>query len=174
MQDMKMSTKWVKKSPPYGAWRVEPFAVFFSTLISHFRLGLLRCVVAGAFSSAAVAGVTNDPTLPPPEWLALQPVIAGKVTTSIEPPTEIQLVIIGRTRKFAMIDGQIVKAGDEYKGSKVLAVRSDQVIMGDAAKSLSMTPDVTKKTPLREYSQKKSLLVAPVNGEAPKVSGTNK
>ena len=73
-----------------------------------------------------------------------------------------------------MIDGQIVKAGDEHNGSKVLAVRSDQVLMEDAAKSLSMTPDVTKKLPLRVYSQNKKVLVTPINGEAPKVTGTNK
>ena len=174
MQDMEMSSKWVKKSPPYDTWRVEPLAVLRSPLISHFRLVLRQCVVAGAFSSAAVAGVTNDPTVPPPEWLALQPIIASKATTSIEPPAEIQLVLIGRTRKFAMIDGQIVKAGDVYKGSKVSAISADQVTMDDAVKSLSMTPDVTKKTALRVYSQNKKVVVTKVNSEAPKVLGTNK
>ena len=174
MQDMEMSSKWVKKSPPYDTWRVEPLAVLRSPLISHFRLVLRRCVVAGVFSSAAVAGVTNDPTVPPPEWLALQPIIASKATTSIEPPMEIQLVLIGRTRKFAMIDGQIVKAGDVYKGSKVSAISADQVTMDDAVKSLSMTPDVTKKTALRVYSQNKKVVVTKVNSEAPKVLGTNK
>ena len=174
MRDMEMSTTRVKKSPPYDALRVSPLAVFCSPLIAHFRLDMLRFVVASLFSSAAMAGATNDPTVPPPEWLAIQPTIANKATASVEPPSEIQLMLVGRTRKFAMIDGQVVKPGDEYKGSKVIAVRSDQVIMGDTAKSLSMTPDVAKKTPLQIYSQNKKVLVTPINGETPKVTGTTK
>lgn len=73
-----------------------------------------------------------------------------------------------------MIDGQIVKAGDVYKDSKVSAISADQVTMDDAVKSLSMTPDVTKKTALRVYSQNKKVVVTKVNSEAPKVLGTNK
>jgi hypothetical protein len=55
------------------------------------------------------------------------------------------MIVIGPTRKFAVVDGRVVKLGDTYKGSKVLDIKSDEVVVRDASKSLKLTPAVEKK-----------------------------
>lgn len=149
-------------------------AIFDVTWKSRCWL-VMRWLMCTLFCSGiAEAGVVNDPTVPPAEWLALQPTPAGKAASVVEPPMEIQVVIIGRARKLAVIDGQIVRVGDEHKGSKVLAIRSDQVVKAEVEKSLLMTPDVIKKAPIKVHSQKEKIVVSPISDETPKTIGANK
>ena len=126
------------------------------------------------FAGDAWAGIENDPTEPPAEWLSLQPVAPGKIATAPTAAMEVQVVIIGRSKKLAVIDGQIVKVGDEHGGSKVVAVRAGEIVKEDAAKSLLTTPAVAKHAPVAVYAQKKKVLVAPISDDATKAAVTGK
>ena len=124
-----------------------------------------------ACSGGVVAAVEGDPTAPPPEWLALQPTIAGKLVPRTEAVKEVQVVIIGRDKRLAVIDGKVVKVGDEYEGSKIAAVKASQVINEDAAKTILVTPAVSKKMPVKRYPQKKDVLIVPVPDEVTNATG---
>ena len=114
----------------------------------------------------ASATAANDPTAPPPEWLALQPASVGKPTATAERPAEIQVIVIGRTKKLAVIDGQIARVGDNHKGSKVVGVLPGKVLLEDTEKSLMMAPAVEKRPPLVVYAPKKNVLVTSANESA--------
>lgn len=101
-------------------------------------------MLALGWFTAAWGDVTrSDPTLPPPAWLAAQPGAVPVVEQDAS--SGMQLILIGRSRKLAVIDGQVVKPGDTYKGSKVLDIKSGEVVLQDASKSLKLTPNVEKK-----------------------------
>ena len=93
--------------------------------------------------TGAWGGALSDPTLPPPAWLAAQAGTAA--TVEQDTSTGVQLVLIGKSRKLAVIDGQVVKPGDIHNGSKVLAIKPGEVVLQDASKSLKLTPNVEKK-----------------------------
>lgn len=54
-----------------------------------------------------------------------------------------------------MIDGQVVRPGEAYNGSKVLSIKPDEVVVEDASKSLKVTPGVEKRV-TRPITLKKS------------------
>lgn len=53
-----------------------------------------------------------------------------------------------------MIDGQFVRRGDTYNGSKVLGIRSSQVNLEDDAKSLKLLPSVEKRAVVSPLSKR--------------------
>ena len=172
MQGLEMPGKTAKEITCLGDERLQRCLIVDARSSLRLRLVAVCCMLAIVNSSTASATTVNDPTAPPPEWLALQPAIPGKLVPVPEAVMEVQVLIIGRARNLAVIDGQIVKVGDEHRGSKVLAVRADQIVKEDAAKSLLVTPAVVKKKPVLTYSQKKDVLVAPISDEATKATGT--
>ena len=58
-----------------------------------------------------------------------------------------------------LCDGEVVKVGDQFNDSKVVAIKADKVVMDDASKSLRTTPDVEKKKPVVSKSRKKSVMI---------------
>ena len=125
-----------------------------------YRTGLKRWLlpflVLDWFSGAVWGDTRSDPTTPPSVWLAANP--STKAATSVvnqDDLSGIQLLVIGRSRKFAVIDGQVVRPGETYNGSKVLSIKPDEVVVQDASKSLKVTPGVEKRV-ARSITLKKS------------------
>ncbi len=125
---------------------------------SHTMSGLKRCLLSFSFSfsflflalgglNAARGDALSDPTLAPAIWLSTQhqgeqgsTALAGQDDSS-----GVNMIVIGPTRKFAVIDGRVVKLGDTYNGSQVLDIKSGEVVVRDASKSLKLTPAVEKR-----------------------------
>jgi MSHA biogenesis protein MshK len=89
-----------------------------------------------------------DPTRPPPEWVARQakggtPAQEG----TPEAPSQLQSLILGGTRKYAIIDGQLVGVGDKINDARVVSVTSAGVILRSekGAQTLKLFPDVDKR-----------------------------
>lgn len=113
------------------------------------EIGLRSCLAAMLMLGwvAWARGETRvDPTIPPPVWLALQPNVTGNAAlVNQDASSGLQMILVGRTRRFAMIDGQFLKRGETYNGSKVLDIKSSEVSLDDASKSLQLTPSVEKR-----------------------------
>lgn len=106
----------------------------------------LTTLLALGWLTGAWGGTLSDPTVPAPAWLAEHPVASGTAgTVGQEVSTDVQLMIIGKSRKFALVDGQVIKPGDAFNGSKVLDIKADEVVTQDASKSLRLIPSVEKK-----------------------------
>ncbi len=126
----------------YGAW----------------LLALAGVGVGVGLAGAARAAPLSDPTRPASEWLAAQSPVPGAVAA--QPPVPgavaaeavaaapvVRVLVIGRARKFAIIDGQVVRYGETYNGSKLVGINPDGVVMQkDGSKEkLSMHPAVEKR-----------------------------
>ena len=112
----------------------------FASLRQVFAISAL---LLAAISWAQAAG--KDPTVPPAAWLEVQPIAPG---TQAAPPgsdtSSVRLVLVGKTRKLALVDGQVIKPGDMHNGVKVAAISRNQVQMEDKEKSLKLAPGVEK------------------------------
>ena len=95
----------------------------------------------------ARADLLADPTRPAAEWLAAQPPVPGGEVAGSGTETGVQVLVIGRARKFAIVDGQLVRQGDSYNGARLVGIQHDGVVMQrDGSKEkLSMNPAVEKK-----------------------------
>ncbi len=114
--------------------------------MARFKLLLLALLVLG-LTTSAWAESRIDPTVMPPAWLAAQPVIPGAATVEAKKPTPIvQLIVIGKSRKFAVIDGQVVKSGEILNESQIVDIKSGEVVTKDSSKSLKLNPSVEKKS----------------------------
>ncbi len=118
----------------------NPSCVRFFGLLALAGFGL-----AGAVSAQSL----SDPTRPAPEWLAAQPPVAGAVAAQdvAATPGVLRVLVIGHTRKFAIIDRQLVRYGETYNGSKLVGINPDGVVLQkDGRKEkLSMNPAVEKR-----------------------------
>ncbi len=131
----------------------------------------LLLLIALGWASGAWAASSGDPTEAPPVWLAAQPVAPG-----VAPPSSseavVQVILSGRSRRLAVIDGEVVRVGDHYKGSKVVAIKANKVVMEDTTKSLDVTANVAKKKPVRVPVRKKRV-VLPASDVSPKAMGSH-
>jgi MSHA biogenesis protein MshK len=117
--------------------------------------GRLLLAIAGLATTALChAQASGDPTRPPLVWLALQPKLPGAVAEAAPVTPGAQIVIVGPARKFAMVDGQAVRPGETYRGSKLLAVGDDGVTWQTEGQpqSTSMSPGVEKTDPAARRS----------------------
>jgi len=118
-----------------------------------FALSLSKAwlmLLAGVGSLAtAHADLLLDPTRPAPAWLAAQPTAAqpGGAADANGAEASVRVLVIGPARKFAIVDGQVMRYGDTYNGAKLVGIAHDGVVMqreGSRVK-LSMSPAVEKK-----------------------------
>ena len=116
------------------------------------------------------AATSGDATEAPATWLDAQPGSAAK-SDARESSAEVQVILSGPSRRLAVINGEVVKVGDIYKGSKVVAIRGDKLVLEDASKSLAMTPGVSKAKPVLSRVQKKRV-VLPDGDVSPKAIGS--
>lgn len=115
-------------------------------ILHGVRYFALLLVGLGHIGVAQTTGQT-DPTRPAPEWLAAQaPVPGNEAAGPDNAPAGVQVIVIGPTRKFAIIDGQMVRFGHSYNGAKLVGIRPEGVVLQkDGVKEkLSMSPAVTK------------------------------
>ena len=114
--------------------------------MARLKLSLLALIVLG-LTTSAWGESRIDPTVIPPAWLAAQPVTPGAAPVLAKEPTPIvQVIVIGKSRKFAVIDGQVVKSGEILNDSQVVDIKSGEVVTKDSSKSLKLNPSVEKKS----------------------------
>ena len=97
------------------------------------------------YATVGAAQGLNDPTRPPPAWMpgnARAPVAAAAPVEG-EP---VKLVLVGPTRRFAIVRGELV--GDNTASKIVELKRNEIVVKTDAGReTLSLFPDVRKTPP---------------------------
>lgn len=90
----------------------------------------LTCLMAAALLSApAIAEELPDPTRPPVSIAA--PVAASGVAAA-SAPAGLQSIIISRTRRAAIIDGETVELGGKHGDAKLIEVREGSVVLHGA------------------------------------------
>ena len=110
----------------------------------------LVVLLSGMFAlSAAQTGTTFDPTRPSSQWVtATAPLVATDAVPTEVDPAGVQILVIGATRRFAVIDGTLMHVGESRQGIKLLAIgaQSVRVRRDGTTVELRVTPDVRKKT----------------------------
>ena len=117
------------------------FSKVLPLLAAWFCLG-----AAGTAQAQAVA----DPTRPPDAWLAAQPAAPQTDAAPAQSADSgAHVTVTGKNRRYAVIDGQVVKPGDQINGARVVAIKANSVTLkqNDSRQVLSLTPGVEKKTP---------------------------
>jgi len=114
--------------------------------MARLKLSLLALLVL-VITTSARGEPRIDPTVIPPAWLAAQPAPPGAAIVVAKEPTPIvQVIVIGKSRKFAVIDGQVVKSGEILNESQIVDIKSGEVLTKDISKSLKLNPSVEKKS----------------------------
>lgn len=105
----------------------------------------------------------SDPTRPPQAWLNAHG-LGGEKADSND-ISGARVVVIGKHQRFAVVDGQVVKSGDNTENGQVVSIQSNTVVVkqGDERKSLSLTPGVEKT--LRKQSHTTSAQGARSSGQ---------
>ena len=99
-------------------------------------------------SMAAWAQPILDPTRPPPDWLPTKPGAEGIASPSAanggEAPPQLQSLLVSSSRRFAIIEGQLLTVGDAFRDSRVVEVRSTEVLLRSerGTQTLKLFPDV--------------------------------
>lgn len=131
---------------------------------------LLLCALSqGALGSARAQSVP-DPTRPPAAWLATQPGGAA-MTAEQDSGAGLRILVIGKSRKFAVADGQVLRPGDDYDGAKVRAIGPDGLVVQEdtGSRTLKLAPGIEKKAVSRTAQRKgrasASSKAVSVNGE---------
>lgn len=117
----------------------------------------------------AYAESVNDPTVPPAVWIAAENAKSDGTKPASVASKSGRLVVLGKTRRLAVIDGKVIKAGEQYNGSRVVAVQRDKVLTEDESRSLLIAPNVKKSAPNRQLEPKKAVVLPAV--AAPAVTG---
>lgn len=112
-------------------------------------------VLLALLAVAPVQAQTADPTRPAPAWLALQPKTPGFVAEVETGTPGTQIIVAGPSRTFTMVDGQPVRPGETYKGSKLLGIGPNGVTWqtGASRELSSMSPGVEKTVPAAHLPQ---------------------
>lgn len=119
-------------------------------MTSHTRSHVwpLLALAAGLSLSTAQAQApaAADPTRPPDAWLALQPPAPDSGVPQ-NPDSGARVTVTGaKNHRYAVVDGQVVKPGDEVNGAKVVGIKANAVTLkqNDSRQVLSLTPGVQK------------------------------
>ena len=110
---------------------------------------MLLCAIA---PSAAAQGIA-DPTRPPPAFMPVDPkapVQQGARKAEGLSDVPVQLLLVGKTRRFAIVNGDLV--GEKTPGTKIIAVnRNDLTVESERGReTLNLFPDVQKTPPRRQ------------------------
>ncbi len=102
---------------------------------------LLILIAALLCAPASAAGKLRDPTRPLAATVRAGATPAGTpraVVPAVLP--ELQLVLVGGARRYAVIDGELLAEGDEIRALKLLQILNDAVVL--------MTPNGPRTLPL--------------------------
>jgi len=108
----------------------------------------LAAVLALAIGFPAWGQALSDPTRPPQEWLDARSKVAGAPTVfPHETPPHLQSLMIGPSRNYAIIDGQMVGVGDTFNDARVVKVTPSEVVLRSerGIQSLKLFSDVDKR-----------------------------
>lgn len=83
-----------------------------------------------------------DPTTPAPAWLEVNPPPAAEPLYEEETEEVGKMTVTGKSRRFAIINGQKIKPGDEFNGSRVQAIHAGKIVTENAEKSQSLAPKI--------------------------------
>jgi hypothetical protein len=98
--------------------------------------------LALGMGSAWAQSELHDPTRPPVNLSANANVSTVTTTT----PDNVQMLLVGRQRSFAMIDGVMVKPGDMFNQWQLISIGRESVVMRNASvtEEISLNPLVVK------------------------------
>lgn len=102
----------------------------------------LTCLVAAIlFPALAVTGELADPTRPPA--ILAEPVAAASGAMETQ-PTGLTSIIISKTRRAAIIDGETVELNGKHGDDRLIEVNEDSVVLKGVQdrKVLVLFPDV--------------------------------
>lgn len=68
-------------------------------------------------------------------------------------------MVVGKSRRLAIVDGQVVHRGDTMLDSRVADIKSNRVILEDETKSLKVAPNIEKSAPARTSARKKQIII---------------
>jgi hypothetical protein len=110
---------------------------------------LVACAIA---TSAAAQGLV-DPTRPPPAFMPLDPKAPVQSTsrkTDGLSDVPVQLLLVGKTRRFAIINGELV--GEKTPGTKIVATKGNGLTVESerGRETLNLFPDVQKTPPRKQ------------------------
>jgi hypothetical protein len=122
-----------------------------STVIIAMRVArsAILALAMGAVS-AAWGQALSDPTRPPPAWMAAHAKAAPGTMmgdgTNAEPAPRLQSLLLGRSHKYAIIDGQLVAVGESFRDGKLVQVRPGEAVLQTklGRQTLKLFPDVQK------------------------------
>lgn len=112
---------------------------------AQFFVGII-VVVGTCFSFAQEIqepqGPLHDPTRPP-QTGTMGRIGAGAVTPSTE---RIQMLLIGESRKYAIVDGVLLKPGDLHNQWRLSIINPESVVMRNASgtRVIRVSPSVVK------------------------------
>lgn len=99
----------------------------------HMKKAVMLMVALCLQSVAWSQGALRDPTLPPPGAVVAAP--GADVPTAGVTPAEavaqptVQMVLVGPSRKYAVIDGQIVKPGGQMDQWRLTQITAAGVVL---------------------------------------------
>ena len=103
--------------------------------------------------AAWAQGILRDPTLPPPGAVVVAPggevlpaeVAAQQAAAATQPA--VQMVLVGPSRKYAVIDGQVLKPGGQIDQWRLTSITAKGVVLKSdtGAQAISAYPSVQKK-----------------------------
>lgn len=139
------------------------------------QVALWVLLVAVSWEAYARDGATKDPTLPPEAWLSAKEraTVAApgkKGDSDAGKVSRVGVIVVGKARRFALVDGKVIREGDVLNETKVVAIRPDRVATADGTKSLGMTPNVEKRAPNLKPVRRK-VVVVPERAAADMASG---
>jgi hypothetical protein len=122
-----------------------------------------RCILVAAamLTGFAAHAQTFDPTRPAPQWLAAHaapgaaaalqrganaPDETGDRAQGIDAARDLRVVVVGPTRRIAVIGGRVVRQGEQFSGGRLIGVSANGVIVqndGESSK-IDMSPAVKK------------------------------
>ncbi|MDO8294734.1 MAG: hypothetical protein Q7T29_17990 [Gallionella sp.] len=104
--------------------------------------GAILVLIVALFSVAAAAEELPDPTRPPVSLTA--PVVAPVSGVPEIRPARLQSILISKTRRAAIIDGESVELGGKYGDAKLIEVNEGSIVLRGAQGRQVMTlfPDV--------------------------------
>lgn len=112
-------------------------------------MAMLLCAIAADATAQGIA----DPTRPPAAFMPVDPKApaqqgARKAEGLSDVP--VQLLLVGKTRRFAIVNGDLV--GEKTPGTKIIAVnRNDLTVESERGReTLNLFPDVQKTPPRRQ------------------------
>ena len=127
----------------------------------------------------AFAEELPDPTRPPA--IIAMPVIAASGVASgvADKPARLQSIIISKTRRAAIIDGETVELGDKHGDAKLIEVNEGSIVLlsAEGRQVMALFPDVkmtiTKATAKNEYRKVKTKPQSPQSKAQPQNQKAN-